>query len=306
VKAFVALLLLALTWGSAFLFTSVAVRDFDPLHIVILRQGLGALIVGALAYARGLRLPWGWRPWLIFTAMGIMNAGFGQILLGWSLRYIDTGLAAILYAVTPLLSALLSAFLLREERLGPLNALGLLLGFAGVAFAVGTDVSLLDPTRLIGAAFMLGAALMVATSGVFARRVALLRDIDPLIGATGQLGATSIALLPGLFVVGVPAQPPSLLAVGAVLGLAVFSTAIGFALYYWLLAVVGPTRTIAVTYLMPIVALAWGILLLGEQISFGAVVGLGLVLLGITLASRKKPVVQAQQSLPDSERSVVA
>jgi drug/metabolite transporter (DMT)-like permease len=293
-KYLLALLCLALVWGSSFLFTAVAVRDFHGLHVVVMRQGLGALLVGTLAWLSGLRMPRGWRPWAAFTIMGMLNAGIPQIILGWGLHYIDSSFAAILFASTPLWSAILGQLFLKDEYLGPLGVVGLLVGFLGVAvvLGVGADLNVSSPQQIIGMVGFVFAAFLSAASGIFARRVFLLRDINPLVGATGQLAATSLLLTPAALVIGLPDSLPRLPSVGGVLGLAVFSTAIGFVLYYWLLGVWGATRTMTVTYLMPIVALVWGVLLLGEQVSGAAIVGLALVLLGIALASRRPVLAQ--------------
>jgi drug/metabolite transporter (DMT)-like permease len=284
-----ALLCLALVWGSSFLFTAVAVRDFQGLHVVVLRQGLGALIVGSLVWLNGLRMPRGWRPWAVFGIMGMLNAGIPQIFLGWGLRHIDSSLAAILFASTPLWSAILGQRFLSDEYLSPLGVVGLLIGFLGVAVVLGAgnDLRFSSWQAILGMAGFVFSAFLSAASGIFARRVFLLRDINPLVGATGQLAATSVFLAPAVLLVGLPERTPGLPAIGAVLGLALFSTSVGFVLYYWLLRAWGATRTMTVTYLMPIVALVWGALLLGERVTIGSLLGLAMVLFGIALTSRR-------------------
>ena len=135
---------------------------------------------------------------------------------------------------------------------------------------------------LLGQAAILLMALSYAVAGVFGRH--MLKGVSPRVAATGQLIGGALLILP-VAAFQVPARVPSPLALGAVAVLAVLGTALASVMYYWLLARVGATGALLVTYLLPGFALVWGALFLDEAITLPAVLGLGLVLVGITITS---------------------
>jgi drug/metabolite transporter (DMT)-like permease len=278
------LLLLGAVWGASFLLIKIGVAEMPPMTLVALRLVISALILLGVLYGRGLRLPARPRAWGDLFLLGLVGLVLPYVLITWAEQYMQSGMAAILNATTPLFAVLLTYLWTREERLSGVKALGVMLGFVGVVIAVGLEnVSLTDGGALPQLAVLL-AALCYAVAGIHGRRA--FRGVPALVPATGQLLAGAILITPAaLLWDGVPTSLPSPLALGAVAALAIFGTAFAYVLLYWLLERIGPTRTSMVTYLLPPFALVYGALFLQEGISLEALLGLALVVAGILLAN---------------------
>lgn len=298
-----ALLLLGAVWGASFLFIKIGVQEMAPETLVMLRLVIAAIVLLGVLYARGLRLPMNWRTWVDFLFLGVVGLIFPYLLITWSEQTIPSGMAAILNATTPLSSVLIAYFWTREERLTGLRLLGLALGFAGVVVAVGIADLDLARTDTRAQLAVLVAAACYALTGIYARRA--FRGVPALIPATGQMLAGALLITPyALLVRGIPARMPSATALGAVVVLAVFGTALAYILLYWLMERIGATRSSMITYLLPPFALAYGALFLGEPIAVNALLGLVLVVFGILLANGvltlsmfgKRPTVQESVS----------
>jgi drug/metabolite transporter (DMT)-like permease len=277
------LLLLGAVWGASFLFIKLGVQDFPPPTLVAIRLSVAALVLLAVLYARGLRLPRRARAWGDFLLTGCVGLVLPFVLITWGETSIPSNMAAILNATTPLFTVLLAYIWTGEERLSGLRLLGVVLGFVGVLVVVGiADISLAS-TSTRGQLAVLVASLCYGISNTYSRRA--FRGLPPLIPATGQLLAGALVITPlALATQGIPAAPAPL-AIGAVLTLAVFGTAMSNILLYWLLEHVGATRTSMVTYLLPPFALLYGALFLRESITMNTILGLALVVAGILLAN---------------------
>jgi drug/metabolite transporter (DMT)-like permease len=278
------LLLLGALWGASFLFIKIGVAEMPPETLVALRLVVAALILLVVLYARGQRLPTRPRVWLDLTFLGTLGLVLPYLLITWGELSIPSGMAAILNGTTPLFSVLLTYVWTREERLSGLRLLGVGVGFVGVIVAVG--IRNLDLTRTDTQAQLavLGAALCYGIAGIYARRA--FRGMPALVPATGQLLTGALVITPiALLRHGIPSPLPSAEAIGAVLALAVLGTSFAYILLYWLMERIGATRTSMVTYLLPPFALVYGALYLREQITSEAILGLGLVIVGILLAN---------------------
>ncbi|HYP41297.1 MAG TPA: DMT family transporter [Chloroflexia bacterium] len=290
-KEFGVLLALGAIWGASFMFIKVGGAEIQPFFLVEMRLGLAALVMLAIvARQRGALsgLIRHWRPLLV---MGVLNCALPYTLLTWGETYISSGLAAILNACAPLWSALLGFVWVWAERLAPSRLLGVLVGFGGVVLVVSANLSGGEEgiMQFVAQGAVLTMALSYAVAGVYGRKA--LKGVQPIIPAAGQLITGALVLMP-LAAFQVPQVVPSWQALGAVITLAILGTALASLLFYWLLARVGTTKTLLVTYLLPIFALLWGALFLREEVTLPAVVGLALVLLGITITSgRGAPIV---------------
>jgi drug/metabolite transporter (DMT)-like permease len=278
------LLLLGAVWGASFLLIKIGVAEMPPMTLVALRLVISALVLLGVLYGRGLRLPTRPRVWADLFLLGAVGLVLPYLLITWAEQYMQSGMAAILNATTPLFAVLLTYLWTREEQLSGVKALGVVLGFVGVVIAVGLDrVSLTDGGAWPQLAVLL-AAVSYAVAGIHGRRA--FRGVPALVPATGQLLAGAILITPAaLLINGVPSPLPSPLALGAVLALAVFGTAFAYVLLYWLMERIGATRTSMVTYLLPPFALVYGALFLRERITVEALLGLALVVAGILLAN---------------------
>jgi drug/metabolite transporter (DMT)-like permease len=274
----VMLLGLALAFGSAFFFIKIGLRSFGPLTVAAARIAVAALVLCAVAQLRGRHLPVEPKTWLALLVMGALNNALPFALISWSQTRIDSGLAAILNATTPIFGVVL-AHLARDERLSLHRLAGVALGFAGVAVMIGpATLRRFDPTDLAELA-VLAAAFSYACAGLWGRR---LRHLPTELAAAGMLAGSSLLMLPAAALLERPWQAEAnASSLAAIAALALVSTAIAYLLYFRLLARVGPTNLLLVTFLLPVVALALGAMFLGESVQPGELAGFLLILTGL-------------------------
>lgn len=277
------LVFLSLLWGGSFLFIGMAVHELPLLTLVLARVGLAAIILVPVVYAVGLRLPASLRAWRPFMAMAFLNNIIPFLLIVRGQREIASGLASVLNATTPLFAVVLAHVFTSDERLTLPRLAGVLIGIAGVAVLVGPEALFGSPASLFGMILVLGAALSYGLSGLWGRRF---KSTPPLVTAASQLTCSTLVLLPLALAIDRPWQlaAPSGPAIAAVIGLAVLSTALAYIVFFRVMAVSGPTNTMLVTLLIPVSAIAFGTLILGEvllprHIAGALVIGAALVVL---------------------------
>jgi drug/metabolite transporter (DMT)-like permease len=273
------LLALTLLWGGSFFFTGVAVTELPPFSLVLARVGLAALILQGALVVLGRRPPW--RHWRAFLVMGLLNNALPFSLIVWGQTTIASGLAAILNATTPLFTVLLAHAVTADEKLSGPRLLGCALGLAGVALMLGPDVGELGG-NLWPQLAVLAAALSYACAGVWGRRFAAL-GLAPVETATGQVTASTLLLLPLVLLADRPwtLAPPGAETWAAIAGLALLSTALGYVVYFRLLASAGATNLLLVTLLMPPLAVWLGFVFLGESLEIVHLAGLALIAAGL-------------------------
>lgn len=272
------LVVLAALWGGSFLFIRVAVPVLGPFALIAARVLLAGVALLAYAHIAGHR-PALRARWRDFLALGALNAALPFTLIAAAELRLPASLAAILNATTPLFAAVI-ATRWTGEPLPRGKRIGLALGVLGVAVLVGWSPLTLDGRTVLAVGASLLAALCYALGGVYAAE--RFRATPPLTLAIGQqLAAGLLLLTPAAFTLP-PARPAPAVAL-AVAALALLSTALGYLLYFALIARVGPTNTLSVTFLVPAFGLLWGALFLGEAVGTGTMVGLALVLLSVTL-----------------------
>ncbi|QDL93746.1 DMT family transporter [Paroceanicella profunda] len=276
------LLGLSVLWGGSFLFVGVAVRDLPTLTIVGLRVWLAALALWAVVVMTGRPVPRRAAVWGAFLGMGLLNNVIPFVLIVHGQQEIASGLASILNATTPLFTVVVAGALLPDERMSAPRVLGVLAGFAGVVVMIGPDLAGGPGRGLAAQLSILGAALSYAFAGVFGRRFRRM-GVDPVTTAAGQVGASSLLLVPLVLAIDRPwALPmPSAGAVLAVLALALVSTALAYILYFRILARAGATNLVLVTFLIPVWAVLLGVGLLDERLEPRHLAGMLLIGLGL-------------------------
>jgi len=229
----------------------------------------------------GRRMPADRRLWGRFAVMGLINNLIPFSLIFYGQTQIPSGLAAILNATTPLWTVLLAHWLTRDERLTPNRLAGVLIGFVGVVILLGPELLGGLGVQALAQLAVVGAAVSYAFAGIFGKGF---RGIPPLVTATGQVTATAAMMLPlALLVDRTWALPaPTLVTWGALLGLALLSTALAYGIYFRLLATAGATNLLLVTFLIPVSALLLGTLILDERLAPGDFVGMAAIGLGLT------------------------
>ncbi len=285
------LLALAVLWGGSFFFNAVAVRELPSFTLVWLRVAVAAAALLVTLRLLGQRMPTSGRVWAAFGAMGLLNNVVPFVLIVWGQHHIASGLASILNATTPLFTVLVAHLLTPDERLTPLKITGVVVGFAGAVFTVGSDtLSGLGTGVTAPGAFAarsaelacLAGALTYAFAGIFGRRFKRM-GVPPMATAAGQVCASTVLLLPLMLLVDRPwtLAMPHAATGAAVLGVGLLSTALAYVLYFRILAAAGATNLLLVTFLIPVSAILLGALALGEALlprHFGgmALIGLGL------------------------------
>lgn len=279
-----ALVALAAIWGASFLFIRMAVASFGPFVLMELRVLLGGAALWALAALFRRRADWLPR-WKQYIVLGAVNAALPFTLIAAAELVLPASLAAILNALTPAFTALVAARWL-GHRIDARLGLGLAVAFAGVAVSVGWSPLELGLWPMLAAGAVALASLFYAFGSNYSART--FPGASPLTMSVGQNMAAAIVLLP-FALASVPKTPPTSVAVGAALGLALICTAAAYQLYFWLLNNVGPTRTTSVTYLVPLFGMLWGRLILNEPLTAGMFGGLVLVFIGIMLMAGGSP-----------------
>ncbi|MEO6280835.1 DMT family transporter [Roseateles sp.] len=276
------LVLLAALWGASFLFMRVGAPEFGPIALAAVRVGLASAMLIPLLASRGqmAELRTHWRGLLI---VGALNSAIPFALFSFAALSITAGLSSIVNATTPLWTAVV-AFVWLRQGLTKLRVLGLVIGFAGVAFLAWDKASFkpgADHSGLLAVVACLGATLCYGLAANATK--CFLNGASPLAVATGsQFAAALMLALPAAWLW--PASPPGARAWGAVLALAALCTALAYVLYFRLMSRVGPTNAVSVTFLIPLFAILWGALFLGEVVTAQMVSGGAIVLVGIALA----------------------
>ncbi len=275
------LVTLAWLWGIAFLFVDVAVRDIPPLTLVTTRVGAGAAILYAILRAQGRRLNVSRVVWFHCGVMGLLYNAIPYALLAWGQQYIDSALAAMFIGTTPLFTMVLAHLFTQDDHFTPTKGVGVLIGFAGLG-------ALLAPAFLDGVqatTYGLLAALVAAISyaGAIVYGKQKAQGLPPLVGPTLQLTVAAIGLAPLALVFDRPytLPLPSWSALGALLGLAVFSTALAFYIYYRAMETTSATILSMAAYLVPVVATVVGVLVLHEQLTWNVYLGCALIIGGL-------------------------
>ena len=276
------LIALSVLWGGTFFFAEVALAEVRPLTLVFARVGLAAGALWLAVWASGQRMPRSMALWGAFLVMGALNNLIPFSLIFWGQTRITGGLAAILNATTPLFTVVLAHFLTRDERMTLNRLAGVLLGIAGVIVMIGPALLRELGLQLLAQIAVLGAALSYALAGIFGR---LFHKTPPLVSAAGQVTATTVLMLPAVLWLGGGWNMPllGLWTWAAIIGLALFSTALAYLIYFRLLASAGATNLLLVTFLIPVSAIVLGASLLGERLEpqeFG-----GMTLIGLGLAA---------------------
>lgn len=286
-RDFGAIFLLGSIWGASYLFIKVGVATIPPTTFVAGRVFLAAVVSFVILRLRGVVMPTTWLAWRSFAVMGLLNGAIPYILITWGEQYVDSGLAAILIGATPLFTVIFAQFVLPDERLTLTKALGIGLGFLGVAVLIGPDALAGIGVSLLGDLALVGASISYAAAIIWSRLQT--RRQDPMAATTGQLVMATVYMLPIALLVGQPWRSSldplgaDLPAFASLITLAILCTSIAYLIYYWLVAQVGATQTSLVTYISPFTGIVWGALFLGERLDMTAFVGFALILLGMGL-----------------------
>lgn len=278
-------------WGTTWAAIRVGLEDVPPFAGVALRFALASVVLLGVALALGLRPGATARERRMWLLHGPLSFAISYAVTYWAEQWVPSGLTAVLFATFPLFLALLAHRFLPGERLGPLAAGGILLGFAGVLVIFSEDLAVLGGRQVtVAAAVMLLAPFASAVGNVVVKRWGA--GIHPVSLNFGGMALTAVVV--GALAAAVERDRPVEMtgtAVASILYLAIFGSALAFCLYFWLIQHMPATQLGLIAYAIPIVAVGVGALAFDEPVTPRLLLGAALVIAGTGLASRtRRPV----------------
>jgi len=276
------LVALALIWGGAFFFISVAVHAVPPLTYVWLRLTIAAAGLLLFLWWKGEPLGLPKQVWGAMLVLALFNNVIPFALFGWGQTHIASGLASILNATTPIWGVVVAHLFTSDERMTPRKIAGVLLGFGGVATMIGPSLLANLGTNALAQIACVAASLCYALAAVWARRFKSM-GLAPMAVTTGQLSVGALVMLPVALIVDRPwLEPlPPAGAWAAIVALALLCTAFAYVLYFRLIDSAGATNALLVTLLVPPTAIVLGALFLSEALAPQDFAGLALIALGL-------------------------
>lgn len=274
------LVLLGIIWGASFLFMRIAAPEFGAVALVEMRLAIAALFLLVVMAWRG-GMPEMLRRAVPLTFLGIVSSALPFVLFAWAALTITAGTGAVVNATAPLFGALVG-YLWLGDRLRPLQVLGLAVGFAGIVILMWDRIAF----SVDGAPWAIGACLLASLSyGVavnFTRNK--LTGVPALVCSTGALLSSTILLAP-LTLIYWPGEMPSGISWFSAISLGIVCTGFAYLIYFRLIARIGPSKAITVTYLVPVFGMAWGAVFLYEPITAGMLAACAVIIVGIALAT---------------------
>jgi drug/metabolite transporter (DMT)-like permease len=279
---------LVVIWGTTWAAIRIGLRGVPPFTGAAIRFAVAVTVLFAIAPK--FRVVWGKAPRerTLWAINGVLFFCVSYGIVYWAEQWVPSGLSAVLFASFPLMVAILAHFALPGERLTPPAALGVLLGFAGVATIYSEDFALLGGRQVAVAALLfLASPIACAIANVYVKKWG--RDVHPISLTAGSMLVGTVVL--GSIAVATESDVPKTfdaVSIGCILYLAVFGTAVTFGLYFWLLKQLPATKVALIAYGTPVVAMTVGCLFLDEPLTARVLVGGASVLAGTWIASRAK------------------
>lgn len=272
---------LALLWGSSYLFTKIAVTEIPPLTLIAARVLGAALMLTAIMSWRKDRLPRDPATWRMLLLQSFLNSIGAWVVLAWGQQFVDSGLASVLNSTAPIFVFLLTALWFRHEATNMRKLSGAILGLSGVVLIVGVDALDGLGDAVLGQLACLIGTVMYAFAAIYGKRFT---GITPLATATGTMIWATAVLVPTALIIDAPwTLRPSAEALIAVVMLSLACTGAALMIYFQLLRTVGSIGTASQSYLRAGIGVVLGIVFLGEVLTPGIVIGIGAALLGMAL-----------------------
>jgi len=289
------IILLALIWGSAFLWIKLADRGFSAVEVTLARLALGAAVLFVIVRARQEAIPRSGRLWAQIVVAALFANAVPYLLFAVAEQTVDSSTAGIINATTPLWTVVLALAVRHQKTVTAWQAAGLITGFAG-AVLIFTPWHTAGGLLSAGGLECLAASVSYAVSYIYMDRYLARRGIGPVVLSACQLAAAAVMLAIALGVSGVQTPHVTAESVAAIAVLGIIGTGLAYVLNYQIITSEGATVASTVTYLLPVVAIALGVLVLGESITMITLAGIALVLAGVALTRRRtKPVSDQHQ-----------
>ena len=277
------LTILALIWASAFFNIKIATYSYGPLTIAFLRTVFGALPVILICYLRKIKIEAFSKDWYWFAAIGIINLVIPFFLIAYGIQKVQSNLAAILMASTPLTAAILAHFFISNEKINLIKSIGILVGFSGIVFLF-SDKILINENNFFSAFLILFGSCFYVVGGLLTLKIS--NKTNENVTASILIWATLILFPICIFIEQPWNLTPRLDSTISLIYLGVFSTGIAWLLRFYILKNNGLVFQAQVAYLIPIFGVILGFLFLKEGITPKVILSLMAVILGIYLVKR--------------------
>ena len=273
------LALLALLWGSSYLFLKIAVVEIPPLTLIAARVTVAAVVLGAVLAGQGKRLPR--QGWGLLFLQSILNSSGAWTLLAWGQQRVGAGLAAVLNSTSPLFVFLITFAVTRHESVSARRLAGALIGMAGVVLVIRPQVLSGMGLQVAGSVAALTGALLYAGAAIYGRK---LNHLPATVTAAGTMVCATMVLLPMALILDRPwtlSVSPSSAAAAVIL--AVVCTGLALQIYFRLVRTLGSMGVASQSYLRAGIGVVLAIVVLGERFSAMVAAGLACAIIGVAL-----------------------
>ena len=278
---FLLLAILALLWGTSYIFIKIALVDIPPITLIAMRVSISALFLTGVVLWRNDEIPRDGKTWRMLLVQAIFNSIGAWTVLAWGQQYVDSGLASVLNSTSPVFLFFITLFVTRHETVNKAKLIGAMLGVAGVAMIVGPDALRGLGANIGGQAAILLGALLYACGAIYGKRFGTL---SAPVTAAGTMVWASIFLIPASLLLDQPwTLTPAPRAIIAVLILSVFCTGMALMIYFRLVRTLGSMGVASQSYLRAGIGVALGALLLGEKIGPLTLAGIFCALSGVAV-----------------------
>lgn len=275
------LALLAVLWGSSYLFIKVAVAEIPPVTLIAMRVFGAAVFLMLVMAARAEKLPRDIRTWRLLLLQAVFNSIGAWTVLAWGQQYVDSGLASVLNSTSPIFVFLITAFVTRHEMLGGRKLAGAALGVFGVVMIVGVDALRGLGDQVAGQVACLVGAVLYAGAAVYGKRF---DHISAVATATGTMIWASVVLVPIALVLDQPwTLRPGMTALAATAILSIFCTGVALLVYFRLVRTLGAMGVASQSYLRAGIGMVLGLVFLGETFTLPVALGLCAAIAGVAL-----------------------
>ncbi|OSQ40429.1 DMT family transporter [Thalassospira mesophila] len=278
---FLLLAILALLWGSSYIFIKIALEDIPPITLIAMRVGIAALFLTGIVIWQGDKFPRDGKTWRMLLLQAIFNSIGAWTVLAWGQQYVDSGLASVLNSTSPVFLFFITLFVTRHETVNKTKLIGAMLGVSGVIMVVGPGVLNGLGADIGGQAAILLGALLYACGAIYGKRFS---KLPATVTAAGTMIWASICLLPASLLLDQPwTLTPAPQTIIAVLVLSVFCTGVALMIYFRLVRTLGSMGVASQSYLRAGIGVALGVLLLGETIGPLTLAGIFCALIGVAI-----------------------
>ncbi|WP_421762710.1 DMT family transporter [Ekhidna sp.] len=280
------LILLASLWGPSFLFIKIAVAEVPPVMLAAIRIGIAAIILNLILLLQKRHLPLSLDFWKKTVIAGFFAQGLPFVLINWGEQYVDSSLASVINGLMPLFTIIFAHFMIAEEQITNRKLFGIALGFIGLlvlvmpGFRMSSGGNFLGIMSIILATVSYGIGLTLIRK-YFAKTSSIKAPAAQLLSVSIYLIPLAVLLYPNFEITSL-----SMPAIGSVLMLTVFGTAIAFIIYFKLIEQSSAAYASLVTYLMPIYGVVLGTIFLEEKVSAWMLLGTVLILVGIRVTKK--------------------